>query len=345
MAAMRSAFLSITSQQNGALPDQEIRLLRPPVVLIHGIWSSSATWDYFTPLVIVTASGKPTPLTDGRFNLYCVDYSQNASDHISHIESMPGGTFDQLAEDLKKFKTNNSVAAVQSDIVAHSMGGLVARDMITDVRFFADSNFYRGNIHKLITIGTPHNGTPLADNLLASSTECHLALSGFGHTIGGAVQDLALNNPLLTLLSAPQPLPIEAHAIVGIADDSQQSDSYLGFIGLTWGASLALQTNVCIGVLPTGGYQQLFGGDSDLLVSRASQSFGFPNTAFEAYNGMIHTVTTALYPTGPDELNRVLSGTFGSSIVSPSPPTIPLRVIQLLNTPVTQSSSFALIEP
>lgn len=43
----------------------------------------------------------------------------------------------------------------QVDIVAHSMGGLLAREYI-------ESNYYQNDVDQLVTLGTPHNGAPEA---------------------------------------------------------------------------------------------------------------------------------------------------------------------------------------
>jgi hypothetical protein len=57
---------------------------------------------------------------------------------------------------------------VQADVVAHSMGGDIARTMAGLSNFTSQSNYGLGPIHKLITIGTPHLGTPLATDLIDS---------------------------------------------------------------------------------------------------------------------------------------------------------------------------------
>jgi hypothetical protein len=64
---------------------------------------------------------------------------------------------------------NIPVAAVQADVVAHSLGGLMARgmahvgtDFVGTPIFYGDASYGQGYIHKLITLGTPHLGTNLA---------------------------------------------------------------------------------------------------------------------------------------------------------------------------------------
>ncbi len=57
------------------------------------------------------------------------------------------------------------IAATRINVVGHSMGGLVARQFFADDRgkdFFRKDNFGQGDIYKLITLGTPHYGSPLA---------------------------------------------------------------------------------------------------------------------------------------------------------------------------------------
>lgn len=54
------------------------------------------------------------------------------------------------------------MAVVQADVVAHSMGGDIARVMPTVTGFANQTNYGLGPVHKLITIGTPHQGSPLA---------------------------------------------------------------------------------------------------------------------------------------------------------------------------------------
>jgi hypothetical protein len=55
-----------------------------------------------------------------------------------------------------------AIAASQVDIVAHSMGGLMARGFVQQLDYKRKENYTKGSIHRLITIGTPHFGGPLS---------------------------------------------------------------------------------------------------------------------------------------------------------------------------------------
>ena len=55
-----------------------------------------------------------------------------------------------------------SIAASQVDIIAHSMGGLMARGFVQQPEYKGKENYIKGSIRRLITIGTPHFGGPLS---------------------------------------------------------------------------------------------------------------------------------------------------------------------------------------
>jgi pimeloyl-ACP methyl ester carboxylesterase len=83
---------------------------------------------------------------------------------------------------------NLGIAMVQADVVAHSMGGIIARAMTRESAYGRDTSFGKGAIHKLITIDTPHQGSPLAPRLLLPEERC--------------IQDLFANNRNPVLKSA-----------------------------------------------------------------------------------------------------------------------------------------------
>ena len=71
------------------------------------------------------------------------------------------------------------VAASQVDVIAHSMGGLVARQLVGDQGDAENHPFRSGTIHKLITLGTPHLGTPQVSLALRPESACSRELSSF----------------------------------------------------------------------------------------------------------------------------------------------------------------------
>ena len=81
----------------------------------------------------------------------------------------------QINNFIANYRTSANVASVKADIVAHSMGGDVSRTMFLLSNFLTNTTFPTfgaGPINKLITIATPHLGTPVAADLLASNNAC-----------------------------------------------------------------------------------------------------------------------------------------------------------------------------
>jgi len=162
----------------------QLTVWRPPVVLVHGLWADESSWLTFSPFV-----------TDNRFFIGFVDYSYGVSVNTPVppiINPLLGGNLDlsgmranslgfdynapfvldEIQDYIRMFRTFRNAAAAQADIVAHSMGGVVARTLIRQKTYASAGagrdSFGQGSIHKLITIGTPHYGTKLAGDLLAS---------------------------------------------------------------------------------------------------------------------------------------------------------------------------------
>jgi hypothetical protein len=190
--ACRSVSLQVQDiTTNTALPSLPITILRPPIVLIHGLWSDwDGAWKSFSPLV----TGKNS--ADSRFYVGRVNYKNpitpaitatnptlSASRPMSAIQSNDlgfvynaPGVAQQIGSLLGDFKKGHNplnipVAAIQADIVSHSMGGLVGRQLVLLPNFLDSStnptnNLNQGYIHKIITIDTPHLGSPLAAKLV-----------------------------------------------------------------------------------------------------------------------------------------------------------------------------------
>lgn len=104
------------------------------LVLVHGWTGSANTWEEFLERMI-----------DPGINIYdkIWTFVYNSSWSIRT-------NGEKFAKALEMYSNN-----AQIDIVAHSMGGLVSRSMIEQ---------YHGSkyVNRLITLGTPHEGSPLA---------------------------------------------------------------------------------------------------------------------------------------------------------------------------------------
>jgi pimeloyl-ACP methyl ester carboxylesterase len=242
-------------------------IVRPVVVGVHGIWDTRHLFDSILP-------------TDGRFNLTTAAYDRSLANQISPAgtilygaDVLPGTLLgalassanenqlgfsynapnvrDRILKEIDAFRRGQGVgfplAAVQADVVAHSMGGLVVRTAETLPGFFAPRSFNKGSIQKLITVGTPHFGSQwasIASNSISGYALIQTQRLGFGSTVvfadgtkcngnpcSGALYDLQVNgtgatrslSPALTLLLGNSWAPVPTHTVAGEFDASNTS--------------------------------------------------------------------------------------------------------------------------
>jgi hypothetical protein len=82
-----------------------------------------------------------------------------------------------LKDRIQEIKDQTNSISV--DIVAHSMGGLLARE-------YLQSDYYQADIDQLVTLGTPHNGSPDSYSRWESGTFALDKLDFFGY-VGGKI--------------------------------------------------------------------------------------------------------------------------------------------------------------
>ena len=140
--------VKIRIQQNGKISQIDLLLKPPPVLLVHGLWSSGSAWDGF-----LTNFGKAKFPFVGR---------------VSYDGSLPFSS--PLSRDLLRNRLANvldetrrtGIVAAQVNVVGHSMGGLLTRRYMGVTRAGTLENFFAGDVNRLITLNTPHLGSKLA---------------------------------------------------------------------------------------------------------------------------------------------------------------------------------------
>jgi PGAP1-like protein len=105
-------------------------------------------------------------LTDNGFYCAFADYKEYNSETFDPCDKVFGNyginSIRTTIHDILGQYHSFSIAASQVDIVAHSMGELMARGFVQQDDYKRKENYMKGSIHRLITIGTPHFGGPLA---------------------------------------------------------------------------------------------------------------------------------------------------------------------------------------
>jgi pimeloyl-ACP methyl ester carboxylesterase len=324
--------VSFTLAGTGISSTLPFSVLRPPVAFVHGLWGAPASWDDFCNAPVDGSC--PVPL-GAPFVTYVADYSStNGSSFSTNAKTVAT----QLQGYVTDFKTSYTAAAVQVDTVAHSMGGDILRTIVgTLTSYRSASNFDLGYIHKFITLDTPHLGSPLATNLKNSGLVCTLLFDSFGYPVSGGIDDLVPGSAALNAIAKPV-FPMTASLITGVADTAQSQaalDNYDSLLALA-----------CPKLIPSGGFQQLFGGPNDLIVGLTSQQgagLGYTGNVLPttAQSDLVHTMAADLITVGPSALNQnIVSGnTVWASTPNPS------AVISLLNTWIQTSASFGAMLP
>ena len=290
---------------NGAsvMASKEIQIKRPPVVLVHGIWSNpNEAWGKTGAAAFIESQVGQTQ--DG-FSITLANYGNTSS--MPFDRNVPL-VFGAIQEAISKPRSQG-FACSQVDVVAHSMGGLLTRLMAQEYGNQSD-NYLEGNVHKLITVGTPHRGSFVADELMSlqflnplkiAALEVILATQQKYIFPGSAVFQLS-SLRLYSAIPTIDQVPVPSHAIVCTAT-SLQPESDL------WKLYYLLYV-----LMPPTGLNPRF-GMSDAMVLSESQRGGL-TTAVTSLSGSIpHTSET-----GSAEFN--------------------LKAVELLRTSVTSTSDF-----
>ncbi|HEX2642867.1 MAG TPA: choice-of-anchor L domain-containing protein [Thermoanaerobaculia bacterium] len=263
----------IRATANGtSVREVEIQIVRPPVVLVHGLWSNAATWQF--PL-----AGDP------RFEIYPANYKDTAAARFA----ANGSVVPLAIRDVLKLMRQREYASTQVDVVGHSMGGLLSRIWTTAGGYRRNDNYNAGDIHKLITVDSPHSGSPLA-NLLAAVRDtpligplaAGLLAAGDMPVHLGAIDDLRKGSAAIKGMGAA---PVPTHALVG------KGGSDLVGGALEVGGDALSKLPGWPGVLFKtlsffGTVQKVFPGiQHDLVVGRDSQEGGLPTSAVDVIGG------------------------------------------------------------
>jgi len=341
--------------------NNSVTVFRPPVAFVHGLWSNpNEAWSAFKPpsnSPNQTLWGdSPVGVQNPSYSIekYTVDYSQQygvtstAPQYSPAVNQVSGNALGfsfnaplaltQLQNAIASFANGHFIAAVQGDVVAHSMGGDIARFMGGLPNFLTQNPYGTSPVHKLITIGTPHQGTPLAGMLLPNGANdpnhCVRAILAHrannysfqsvtigSNTASGAVGDFS---------AAPNNLPVSVPFPIAYLAGKTDFNINLNGLGDTVGGQAIYW--ICGGVfddpvaqaLTQGNWdQQIFGGaDNDGIVPVTSQLNGFSSTI-----GSINTLPGVIHSPGIEKL--------GFNAPTELDPTsgIPDAVVNLLNEP------------
>jgi len=166
--------------------DLQFAIRKPPIALIHG-YNTTGDWGADFKNIL----GASRPFTEDVNNnfIVTVKYGQDTTNMPPGLPGLPvyvntvASVDDCVQMALQSFESalaplHDEWAFTRFDVVAHSQGGVLTRmlcnvagnDYITQP-FRNASNFNRGRFHRVVTVGSPHNGTRLLRYLLDLNQE------------------------------------------------------------------------------------------------------------------------------------------------------------------------------
>jgi pimeloyl-ACP methyl ester carboxylesterase len=327
--------VTFTVTSGSSSDSRPLTLGRAPVVLAHGLWDSAGGWS---------ASTGTMPLLKAKgFYVTAVEYmNTNHSSFETNKNAIlenPGG----IRAAINNYHAYQW-AVSKADVIGHSMGGVITRYFASQPEYANVDNYYKGSVHRLVTIGSPHMGSPesqlyywfyLSDyNALSGDKAADLyarsAQVGAARLPGLAVRDLSPGSAASQRIHNPSfPATLPAFAEIGNA----------GAMG--WIVPAACQVFI--------GLEKLFGGPdlgtvfvdnskTDQVVSWVSQQGSIPAQFSTKTNVVVHTDPVPwLYKkeqSSPDIGNDIISQLFLDNFSTngfPSPPGS--DPASLLNTP------------
>jgi pimeloyl-ACP methyl ester carboxylesterase len=348
-SAERTVSLKIESADGSVCAGTTIKITRPPVMLVHGIWSEAAAWLEFCTL---RPCKEQTPTGTGpglallnilvdnvQRQIFTVERAEYKATNFESFEKNAPLVLEQIRNYIKNFKARANVAAIQVDYVAHSMGGDIAQQIVI-------TPGYKREIHKLITIDTPFLGSPFAAAFNRTGPFCKDAFAKAGNRVGGAVADLSENSAAIQKLKK-KVIPIYAHVIAGVAT-KKQADTTIANAAANWVIEFCRPVFVAA--------SDMYAAPSDLVVPKDSQlatGLGYFGQQFPAQSsppntvvdGIIHAVDTTLFTSGPDSLSHNLALQNGKTLVVGVNTPNPQHVIDRLNTPIYNDKVYTAIVP
>lgn len=258
-----------------------IEVKRAPVLMVHGLWSDRGSFATMESELLKNELYTPELLRRA-------DYSATNNHFFSANRNVVPRNITDMLSGLR----GNNIAAGSVDIIGHSMGGILSR-------LYLQSDDYVSDIHKLVTINTPHSGSQIANFLLdisnqsANEIACKNIIKQFftsNNTLcdEGAVTDLRVNSQAIDQDLNGVRLNrhvVPSHSIVTAENaTSEEVDDFLMLKDKTFSLGWILDA---FGSYRTG---LIFFPDieNDLIVAASSQKGGLTGACTSFISNQVH---------------------------------------------------------
>jgi pimeloyl-ACP methyl ester carboxylesterase len=318
-ADKREIKLSITTGSGGAeVKHQPFYLFKPPVVLIHGIWGKSSDFDAMGHYLTENYLGGNGVL------VYADSYPNDR--HFSQNVGEPARFLNMAIEKAKWEASEKPIVVKKADIVAHSMGGILSG-------LYVNSPGYRGDVNRIITIGTPHSGSELAnwglyflynERLPQKQRDITIRLfNSFGKSLTkGAVEDLQVGSEAIKGYRQQWSREIPVYAIRVTHEGGQPDSDLRKLYKLFWYWDHSLATGFFKGTDSPDWRRKPF---DSLAVAVEEGLFGSRNCSDFVVSLTSQTGGASVYVDKPAK----------DHIKEPADPRVMLAVAEALNSPVS----------
>lgn len=250
-----------------------VNIYRAPVLLIHGLNSDPSVFDDMANELVSSGNYFPSLINQ-------VDYEWTNSDFFGVNRMVIPKAIDKI---LKKLK-NYNYSAGKVDVVGHSMGGVLARKYLQH-----SIPGYKYDIHKLITLNTPHYGSQIANYITENPflTAINSWNSGYGWGTSGtsnALFDLSVDSDEMYRINY-QNLNnniVPSHSVTTIILPNTISYS---------ASSSLINLLTGFGYTRTTFLNNLYAEDNDLMVAETSQKGGISTNAITHLSNIDHSCT------------------------------------------------------
>ena len=281
------AILRNKDDDNKELMVIDIEIVRPPLVLLHGLGGGNDTWGKF----------KNAICEKKMYDYFAVNNNGYKSTNMSAFAKNIDNVAKRVNESLVEYARSKYVAN-KADIAGHSMGGILSRLYVQE--------YGAKNINKLITVNTPHAGSEGADilwahrGLISPIVSCVNSIfrKNIEFSENSAVYDLSVESEAIKNLnnygSAPD---IPAHAIATYYDTKNIEQVFLGLGMLTGATQLPFFISCLFSLMGhVAGDISQYHPQSDIIVSLDSQVgnpySGENGSGYSIIDGYMHTGST-----------------------------------------------------
>lgn len=153
--------ITVTATQSPAFQQAgSMAMVEPPAIFVHGLWGDFTSLETMESLLLKTTSwGKRSPMTSR------IDYKNDVAFDDQGAQSGVQ-TLEGAISSIMGVLDDQRIVGGRVDIVAHSMGGLVARAYAKLPSYYSLRDRKTGQFHQIITLDTPEAGSALAAFLL-----------------------------------------------------------------------------------------------------------------------------------------------------------------------------------